>query len=173
VKTKLLGFMALVPMCLALRVGAANATTFNWTESEESGSGTFTATFVSGDEYLINPNGITGTIDGLSITALISPGGFGDNDNELFYPSTPQLDIFGVTFVAGGIDWDLYFNGSYVLASSSGVCSSRNQCSPDSFSATLAATPLPTAIPLFGTGLVVMGLFGWRRKRKDAVAIAA
>ena len=43
----------------------------------------------------------------------------------------------------------------------------------NSFSATLAATPLPTAIPLFGTGLVVMGLFGWRRKRKDAVAIAA
>ena len=33
-KTKLLGLMALVPMCLALRVGAANATTFNWTNQK-------------------------------------------------------------------------------------------------------------------------------------------
>jgi PKD repeat protein len=34
------------------------------------------------------------------------------------------------------------------------------------------ATPLPAALPLFATGLGVMGLFGWRRKRK-AQAIAA
>jgi hypothetical protein len=33
-------------------------------------------------------------------------------------------------------------------------------------------TPLPAALPLFATGLGVMGLLGWRRKRK-AVAIAA
>jgi probable HAF family extracellular repeat protein len=30
------------------------------------------------------------------------------------------------------------------------------------------ATPLPGAFPLFSTGLGVMGLFGWRRKRKNA-----
>jgi hypothetical protein len=35
------------------------------------------------------------------------------------------------------------------------------------------ATPLPAALPLFATGLGAMGLFGWRRKRKNAVAIAA
>jgi hypothetical protein len=29
-----------------------------------------------------------------------------------------------------------------------------------------APTPLPDALPLFATGLGVMGLFGWRRKRK-------
>ena len=33
-------------------------------------------------------------------------------------------------------------------------------------------TPLPAALPLFATGLGVMGLLGWRRKRK-AAAIAA
>ena len=33
-------------------------------------------------------------------------------------------------------------------------------------------TPLPAALPLFATGLGVMGLLGWRRKRK-ALAIAA
>ncbi|MBL4892561.1 MAG: PEP-CTERM sorting domain-containing protein [Rhizobiaceae bacterium] len=28
--------------------------------------------------------------------------------------------------------------------------------------------PVPAALPLFGTGLLVMGLIGWRRKRKIA-----
>ncbi len=39
--------------------------------------------------------------------------------------------------------------------------------------ATFSATPLPTALPLFATGLGAMGLFGWRRKRKNAAALAA
>ena len=34
-------------------------------------------------------------------------------------------------------------------------------------------TPIPAALPLFATGLGVMGLLGWRRKRKTAAAIAA
>jgi hypothetical protein len=38
------------------------------------------------------------------------------------------------------------------------------------FSVTGVATPLPGALPLFATGLGVLGLLGWRRKRK---AIAA
>ena len=33
--------------------------------------------------------------------------------------------------------------------------------------------PLPAALPLFATGLGVMGLLGWRRKRKAAAALAA
>jgi hypothetical protein len=36
----------------------------------------------------------------------------------------------------------------------------------------VAATPLPAALPLFATGLGALGLLGWRRKRKGA-AIAA
>jgi hypothetical protein len=35
------------------------------------------------------------------------------------------------------------------------------------------ATPLPAALPLFATGLGAMGLAGWRRKRKNAAALAA
>ncbi len=34
------------------------------------------------------------------------------------------------------------------------------------------ATPLPATLPLFASGLGVMGLFGWRRKRKSAAALA-
>jgi hypothetical protein len=35
-----------------------------------------------------------------------------------------------------------------------------------------SATPLPVALPLFGTGLGAFGLFGWRRKRKAQVVAA-
>lgn len=31
-----------------------------------------------------------------------------------------------------------------------------------------AVVPLPAALPLFGTGLAMLGFFGWRRKRKAA-----
>ena len=37
----------------------------------------------------------------------------------------------------------------------------------------IAATPLPATLPLFATSIFAMGLFGWRRKRKNAAAIAA
>jgi hypothetical protein len=37
----------------------------------------------------------------------------------------------------------------------------------------ITATPLPAALPLFATGLGAMGLFGWRRKRKNTAAITA
>jgi len=33
---------------------------------------------------------------------------------------------------------------------------------------TISATPLPGALPLFAGGLGALGLFGWRRKRKQA-----
>jgi hypothetical protein len=34
-------------------------------------------------------------------------------------------------------------------------------------------TPLPAALPLFATGLGVVGLFGWRKKRKASVALSS
>ena len=37
-------------------------------------------------------------------------------------------------------------------------------------SSSVSAVPLPAALPLFASGLVGLGLLGWRRKRK---AIAA
>jgi hypothetical protein len=42
---------------------------------------------------------------------------------------------------------------------------------PYDFTVSNPSTPLPTALPLFATGLGAMGLIGWRRKRK-AQAVA-
>jgi hypothetical protein len=36
----------------------------------------------------------------------------------------------------------------------------------------VSPVPMPAALPLFATGLGVLGLLGWRRKRKAAAAIA-
>jgi hypothetical protein len=36
----------------------------------------------------------------------------------------------------------------------------------------VTTTPLPTALPLFGTGLGALGLLGWRRKRKAQMVVA-
>lgn len=48
---------------------------------------------------------------------------------------------------------------------------------PSTFGATLeidyTPTPVPAALPLFATGLGLLGWLSWRRKRKDAAAIAA
>jgi hypothetical protein len=35
-----------------------------------------------------------------------------------------------------------------------------------------STTPLPAALPLFGTGLGALGLLGWRRKKKVAALVA-
>jgi hypothetical protein len=36
-----------------------------------------------------------------------------------------------------------------------------------------AVTPLPSALPLFASGVGILGLLGWRRKRKKVAAMAA
>jgi hypothetical protein len=36
-----------------------------------------------------------------------------------------------------------------------------------------STTPVPAALPLFASGLGALGLLGWRRKRKNAAALAA
>ncbi len=40
----------------------------------------------------------------------------------------------------------------------------------DAFSE-VQAVPLPAALPLFGTGLGILGFIGWRRRRKAAAAV--
>jgi hypothetical protein len=66
----------------------------------------------------------------------------------VFHPSF-EADVFYVILFANGSTTQFDFSFS-----SSGELN------------VLAATPLPTALPLFGTGLGLMGLMGWWRKRR-------
>lgn len=70
----------------------------------DSGSGTLTATFDSGDQYTVTA--ITGTTSAYgAITGLLPPGVFPlpfPNDNLLFYPTPPYLDLSGISFTVAG-----------------------------------------------------------------------
>ena len=67
-------------------------------------------------------------------------------------------------------DWTTYIASYTALAGDDGAAISIILQQVDHQSefdnVRLNATPLPAALPLFGTGLGVLGLLGWRRKRK-------
>jgi hypothetical protein len=75
----------------------------------------------------------------------------------------------GGTFVVG------FTNLSAFVANTAIFINGNHEHTPilELTSGPVSATPLPAALPLFATGLGLMGLLGWRRKRKGAVAIAA
>ncbi len=175
-KTKLLG---LITLAAFLGLPTANATTFAWSYSSlrpgVSGSGTLDAVDEDGGLFLVDA--MSGTANGLTITGLTTYA----NDDQLLYDTNPQLDARGLAFiVSDGEVFNLYSyvtipHGFYNCGSST-YCligpgtnppgaSPDDQVVPISFSA-VAETPLPTALPLFATGLGALGLLGWRRKRK-------
>ncbi len=68
-----------------------------------------------------------------------------------------RLDVFGQALLSDD------------LISSFKLRNSRGEMTITSFSGDdLTAIPLPAALPLYGTGLAVMGLVGWRKRRKAA-----
>jgi hypothetical protein len=140
-------------------------------------------------------NSFSGTANGFSV-AIIAVDGDGTNDNYLYSPATSntapngtacgtacQLDDNGLAFSLGTSGGEVvifeFGNPMNTNCDTSGTsiqCGQNSDEFPGStiFSASpVSATPLPAALPLFATGLGAMGLFGWRRKRKNASAITA
>jgi hypothetical protein len=99
----------------------------------------------SGEYYTLASNTLT-----LSDFGLFTSGGFttpgGTHPN-----STDSIELGYLILIVSGLTTSAAF---------------------DNLNYAVTATPLPAALPLFATGIGVMGLFGWRRKRK-AVAVAA
>ena len=137
---------------------------------------------------------VTGTIDGLADTGTSaatavfitsSPAG-------LFYPlsasdnflSQPSVSVTSNTFtVTSGVLTAMDFRAEFPIANTqefflltlilgSGSEFIANRVGPTtnfeviSTTATFSKVPLPGALPLFATGLVGLGLLGWRRKKK-------
>jgi hypothetical protein len=104
----------------------------------------------------------------LTLTAVISGGTFnGDSVFSVFSPTTNKTGGF-----IGFEGLDPTGLSETVYDQHSGSTSTVNGELADIDIGTPPATPLPAALPLFGTGLGVLGLLGWRRKRKASGALA-
>ncbi len=136
-----------------------------------------------------NITGISGTVTGPSsgaITGLLSnpnqpnqgtyyAGSYGWNyDNVLFSGSVP-FDNNGMLFSFGtDVLANLYSVGSSFYLSVDNPGSFWNPGDLGTLSVSdPPATPLPAALPLLATGLGLVGLLGWYRKRKAAALSAA
>jgi hypothetical protein len=103
-----------------------------------------------------------GSFSGLTTVNTLDAGSLtGSTDGSFTY--VPPSNFTGtVYFIVQGVVSDPAFNPN------SGSFNGTNALTDSIIIA--AATPLPTALPLFATGLLALGLISWRRKRK---AIAA
>lgn len=74
----------------------------------------------------------------------------------------------------GGLNFECGFIADYPIPASTDkdfLDLDQNPSFQFATMATTSATPLPAALPLFAVGLGSLGLFGWRRKRKNAAAL--
>jgi hypothetical protein len=126
-----------------------------------------------------------GSYDSLSQTIPTTPGdsytisfnlNFDDNTNQGFIVDfgTSQLLNLLNTGTNKLYTFDVGASGSSTALDFLGYnVPSNTFLSEVSVTQDEVATPVPAALPLFASGLGVMGLLGWRRRRKMGAAIVA
>ena len=134
-----------------------------------SASGTMTGALVAGQDYYLI-TGITGTWnwDGtaVAITGLIAPGGFGSNDNLLYFNSAPLLDGNGISFTVappGAGDDGLGDVNVYYDTGGEAYTEFADEVGDGPFNVTSSTVPEPSAIILLGIGLAGIGIRKFRR----------
>jgi hypothetical protein len=169
--TKGLGILIAV-LCLA---AGSYADTFNWNYTATDGSGvtaggTLTASPIGSGEDLISA--ITGTYRGSTITSLLAPGtccSSPANDNDLFYPGAPHLDLGGFGFGVGTLQVDIYDGGGTYFD-----CTSLNRCTGPDYTAAgtftvsrVSQVPEPATLGMLFVGLLTLCLLGARYKENN------
>jgi archaellum component FlaG (FlaF/FlaG flagellin family) len=127
-------------------ISISNSTT--WTPSNGDASDIFWEAY--GNVTIGTGAEVYGTIFASGVAALGKDENL--NNNGMF---TGQYLATGGISIGTGTKFNLLVNDRFI--------SNENH---------LGATPIPSALPLFGTGLGIIGLLGWRRKRKAAARVA-
>jgi hypothetical protein len=125
------------------------------------GSGTLTASNVSGDEFLVTS--LDGTIDGFPMSLDAPDSYLFTNDNDVF-TSGPAVDGNGIAFDAFLFANDIYYSsGAYYLES----CAFGYICEPPEqlYCFTLTDAPEPSMISLLGISLIGLIGLGLARRR--------
>jgi len=95
---------------MAQTVRADETFDITWTGGYGPGNAVATVTDLGGGTFLLDS--LTGTQNGSSIS-LLAPNTYGENDNDVYPGSTSfsgaLLDIFGMAFSAGGLDYNIFF----------------------------------------------------------------
>jgi len=174
-KSVLAAFVVVFGLSMAVSARAA-VYNFFYIDNVLSASGTLTTgsatTGLNGPGFAIV--GIDGTVtDSSGTSSITSLLGFAvccrsPANNNVFYGSEPHLDKAGLGFAdSNGEQINLFFEDQYFALVSLDNNITSNVSGPGTFT---IVTPLPTALPLFVTGLGALGLLGWCRKRKTVSA---
>jgi len=94
-------------------------------------------------EVFLNGTSLFTAADGGQAISLLNVLNFFEDDT-----ATGQREAF-----VGSVDWIRIHDSASTLGETPSV----------------SVVPLPASLPLFGTGLAVLGFLGWRRKHKSAV----
>jgi hypothetical protein len=145
---------------------------------------------VLGTSGMINSNTTTITLNELIFTAgynALVPQDYnnifsftesmtiGTSTGTLVVPFNLSINYSDTLTIVGGTTLSILVGGNIWNVVVNGLTIGPNAGGPEigyltaQVSDPPAATPLPAALVLFGTGLGAMGLFGWRRKRKAIV----
>jgi len=153
------------------------------------GPGAFLGTFTLSDPNFQFANGTQSLSTGVGSAAETGWYGSYNSSNSTVSPQTwvgPTGGVLNEAGYNGARGLYPYQSSIWLYAewiwpndalSSACVTTGNGLCTVD-FSTTIShtgpsETPLPAALPLFAGGLGVIGLFGWRRKRKNTAAVAA
>jgi hypothetical protein len=173
-----------IALSMALMAGTAvvalpaKASTITWTLSG--------VTFYDGSTATgwFKIDSVSGNLSAWDITTTFGGSGFFGAVYDSTLPGTPVFGLAGDTTIevinASGNVLSLFFSKSFSLGGFDPISGLGFECLEDPcfdhryvMGGQAQATPLPPALPLFASGLGVMGWLGWRRKRKGIAVSAA